>query len=629
MTVRSSASSARTRPAAPVPDAADPFPIAAPQRAAAVLLAALSITTVVAADPAGLSPFGPLKWLAISTIGYAAVGWTFWSTRVDGDRTTGRIWCVLLALLTLAALTNGDVPTALLGHPSRHLGVLTWVLFALLFAAGQRLRRPADRRTVIRGIALAAAITGLWSTWELTIGRVIDIAVDTSRLTGPFGSAAMLGAAACLLAPVGLGLGADREERPAWRVVGAVGGLTSMLALVGSGTRGAWVAAAVAAAIAVVRVRPSRRALGIGALVVIASCVAVAPRLGDVTERSAGSASRLDEWRVAARVIGRHPIVGVGPEGYRIAVREGIDRDYERAYSREQILPDRAHSAPLDIALSGGVLAAAAWCLLVVILAGRCLQLLHRGASGVTAGLATGVLAYAGQQLVLFPLAELDPIWWLCAGLVVSITAEAVPNSRRRARRARRGRRGRRAVALAGLTIAPIALVGGVLDVAADRLARRSLEHLAGGRRDEAADDAERATSLRPDDVRYRLVAAHVHAEIATLADIRRGLGLTADALAWSPDDPYALDQWAGLLLQRAQVTRTPADVDAAVAAWQRLVAADPHRARWQRQLGRAAVLAGDVDLARRAWTLAVDLSPDDHTAARLLAGLPPEGTAP
>ena len=75
-------------------------------------------------------------------------------------------------------------------------------------------------------------------------------------------------------------------------------------------------------------------------------------------------------------------------------------------------------------------------------------------------------------------------------------------------------------------------------------------------------------------------------------------------------------------MLQRATITGDPADTAAALDAWRRLTAFDPYRAAWQVQLGRAAALAGEVDLARTAWTTAVDLDPADTTAATLLAAL-------
>ena len=164
-----------------------------------------------------------------------------------------------------------------------------------------------------------------------------------------------------------------------------------------------------------------------------------------------------------------------------------------------------------------------------------------------------------------------------------------------------------------------MALIAGVLDVAADRLAERSLT---AHDLDDAIASAERAVDLRPDDLRYRSVAIELRRERGSLADIDLALEHADAALRWSPDDPIALDASATLLLDRAAITGQTADIDAALDAWRQLVGRDPTRARWLVQLGRAAALADRIDEAHEAFTAAADLRPDDASIAALLAEL-------
>ncbi|MBI5090137.1 MAG: O-antigen ligase family protein [Actinobacteria bacterium] len=577
-------------------------------RAVSLASGALVVGSVAVVDPGGLAPFGPAKWLVVSTLGLVAAGSALWAASRRLDRPTSVLWTVLLAALGLAALLGGDVPTALLGEPTRHLGFVTWALFALLFCAGQQLDRR-DTRVLARAVVVATGALGAWSLWERVVGRPISLDVDTDRLTGPFGSAAIMGAACCLLVPVCVAVAMDRAERRSWRGGAATSAAVGVWVLVESGSRAAGLGAVAAAAGVVVRGRPSRRALGGGAAVLaVALCVA-APRIGELTERASGAASRLDEWRVATRVIGAHPLLGVGPEGYRIAFSDGVDREYEREHSRDTVLPDRAHSAPLDVALAGGVPAALAYVALVALICVRAGRMIGaQRATPAVAGIAAGLIAYATQQLLLFPLAELDPIWWLFAGYIVAAGHDTAPAG------AGTVRRWPAAVALA---CAPVSLGAGVLGVAADRLAERSLTE-----RDltSAVASAERAVSLRPDDVRYRMVAAEVLARRGTLVDIDEAIRHADRALAWSPDDPIAADRHATVLLDRAAITGEPRDIDRAIDAWQVLVDRDPVRARWQVQLGRAAALAGDAARARSAWRSAADLG--SEAGAQLLAEL-------
>ena len=579
-------------------------------RVAAWFLGALVVGSVAVADPSGLAPFGPAKWLAISTLALLGGGLALRNGQQPIHRPTLQLWVVLLAFLAFGALFGGDIPTALLGEPTRHLGLITWLLFLLLFCAGQQLSGAAQTEIITRGAVIATLLIGVWASWELLIGPPIDIASNTDRLTGPFGSAALLGAATCLLVPICASMAAQRTTPRSWRWTAALATFLGTMALIGSGSRAAWLATAVLVILVVVGRRPSRRLVIAGMSILAVAAALLAPRLTDVLDRSEGSGSRLDEWAVAARVIAEHPLIGVGPEGYRIAVSEGVDRHYERTYGRDRVLPDRAHSGPLDVALAGGVPAALAFCALIGFVGWRALGPLRAG-GGPSAGIAAGVIAYSAQQLLLFPLAELDPIWWLLAGIVVVADSNAAPALERNSVR--------RLIAGGALILTPVALVAGVLDVAADRLAHHAVVDADAA---SAIDSAERAVDLRPDDLRYRMVLAEVLGRRSTLADINAAIRQADIALDWSPHDPIAADVHASFLLDRANVTGQPADISIALAAWQRLVDRDPLRARWQLQFGRAAALAGDVPTAREAWTVAADLSPDDATAADLLRKL-------
>jgi hypothetical protein len=573
-------------------------------------LGALVVGSVIVADPTGLAPFGPAKWLTISTLGALGGGLSLWTGSRPLHRRSLVLWAVLLVALSLGALFGGDLPTALLGQPDRHLGLITWLLFFLLFCAGQQVDED-DLRSLVRAVVVATLLLGTWAVWERVVGAPIDIETNTSRLTGPFGSASYLGAAACLLVPISAGGALDRTTPKWWRVTAVASTALGTFALVGSGARAAWVATAVVIAVVIVVVRPPRRALAAGAVAMTAVIALSAPQLGDIADRSGSAASRFDEWAVAARVLGDHPLVGVGPEGYRIAVSEGIDRHYERTYGRDRVLPDRAHNGPLDVALAGGVVAAIASCLLIGFVCWRALHLMRAAAGATMAGVGAGVVAYALQQLVLFPLAEIDPIWWLVAGAVVSSAPSAAASPV--------VLRCRRWTAVAAFVAAPVALIAGTLDVAANRLAKNALNEDDSA---QAITDAERAVTLRPDNTGYRMVAAEVLSRRGTLADIDAAIRQTEHALTWSEDDPIALDRHASLLLDRAGATRSDADIRSAVVAWTALVDRDPVRARWQLQLGRAAALAGDDDLAKTAWTAAADLAPGDPTPIRLLDAL-------
>jgi hypothetical protein len=380
-----------------------------------------------------------------------------------------------------------------------------------------------------------------------------------------------------------------------------------VIALVGSGTRGALVAAAVMALVVAIVTR--HRQHSARALLVPTAC-ALALGIGtfawtshhrssSVFDRTASVSARVDEWRIALRIIGQRPVTGTGPEGYRVRFPLAVDAEYERAHGRV-VLPDRAHDTPLDVAATLGVPGLALFGALVLSVGRRIVRALRRG-DALVVSLATGVGAYGLQQLVLFPLAELEPVAWLVAGIVVAAEparrAAITPEEDRPAI-------GRHAVTLAAVITAFAAGVLGSRDVAADRALRTSQRALAGGHPALAIEAALHGVALRPDEVRLHIGAARALAAVDPGAAVHE-----LDAAArWSPGEP-------ALVTERARLLGTPA-------AWRAAVDRDPKNAASWLQYGIAAAKAGESTIAVDAWTTAQDLAPRDATASLDLARL-------
>ncbi|MGQ0520752.1 MAG: O-antigen ligase family protein [Actinomycetota bacterium] len=580
------------------------------------VVAGLPLAAVLAVDPSGLSPFGPLKWALVATLCLAAVAvLPGRGRRLALARASVVPWAVLLGIVAVAAATGVDPLYAWIGTPERRFGALTWLLCALAFVAGQQLDED-DSRFVAGAAVAVCAVTGVWVAAEELGWDAVGLAGAGARPVGPLGSSAYLGAAAALLTPACVGIAVDpRWRRPARRAatVAAAGGA---VALVLSGARAAWVGTAVAAGVVVVVRRSALRrhrrlAAGLAgaalAVVGLGLLTGAAGRMADAaTDAGGGPRDRLDDWRVAVRAVADDPVTGAGPEGYRIAFARAVDDDYEQDHGREP-LPDRAHSSVLDVAATLGLPGLAA---LVVVLAGagRFVRRALRTGPGWVAGVAAGLVAYAVQSLFLFPVAELDPVAWLLAGLVVSRSIR--PEERLTLRPARA------APALAG-ALAGVALVAGVLDVAADRSARATLAAVA---RDQPVRDPAAAARLRPDALRYRLVAARAEEASAEPGAERRALAQLARALDLSPRDPVAGAERARLLLNRARRTESPAHVDKARSALEALVRRDPRNAQTLLRLGLARQLDRDGRGAERAWLAAERLAPRSPAASTYLA---------
>jgi O-antigen ligase len=610
--------------------------LARPQRPAASMggwgAGAVLVAVAGAFDPFGLRPFTTLRWALVSVLVLVAVGLA--SGRAPGRRRwEGRCWVGLLAWLAVACAVAADPLTALVGHPRRHLGLVGFGVLAAAWWVGTRLGTDRDRRLVGRAAVVAGLVTGAGVLAVVAGWDSAGVTFAGGRVGGLLGQPSYLGALAVLLAPVGVGVAADVGESAAWRRAGGVAAAGCAAAALASGSRGAWLGAVVAAAVALPHLRRGvrwgrerggrARTLGGGALVVVGLVVlgAVAGRGTAAFDPSApGGIGRLDEWQVATRMIADHPLLGVGPEGYRSAAPAHIDDDYARRHGRAEVV-DRAHSGPLDVAAAGGVPAGFLYVALVGGTVLRCARVARRRAgpgdagaatSPVVVGAAVGVVGWAVQQLVSFPTVEVDPAAWLLAGVVLAATtgADAAgagvgagggggaggPGGRASANAARR------VGAAVGVAVLVVAGVSGVV---ADRRLERAQRLIEDGdaRVAEAVRMADRATELRPDDLDAWYVAARVASSGPSLTAVDAGLDRVEAGLDRSGGDPALRDLHEALLTERALRSLLPDDLTAAEDAARAGIADDPAGPAHHRRLGLVLAARATADTPEPAGT--------------------------
>jgi O-antigen ligase len=582
----------------------------------AVIAAALPVAATLAVWPSGLAPFGPVKWLAVTTLVFAALAAVLWRrAELLLARAPMWAWLAFLVLVVVAAAFALDRVYAWTGTPERHFGVLAWLLCACTFVIGQALD-AAEARLVAIAAAFATSVFGLWAVAETLGWRPFNLVGAGSRPVATFGSSAYLGAAVALLGPIALAFALDPRLGRAGRIVAAVGAAASAVALVASGARAAWAGVLFAAGVVLFirrrRIQHARRVaaamIGVAAIaVVIALATGVGGRALDVVrDRQGGARGRLDEWRVAARVVDAHPLIGVGPEGYRIAFGRYVDARYEEVHGRA-VLPDRAHDALLDVATTIGIPGLLAYLALLLCAARFVVRALRDGSLWVV-GIATGLIAYVAQSLFLFPIAELEPVAWLLAGIVVAQCAR---------RDEQHSFVAPRFLSVVGGLLAVVALAAGTLDVAADADAKVILNEAGNGR---VVTDPGLPAHYRPDQLRYRLLASRADEALGSIAGLDRAIAQVDDALDVSPKDPVARSEQARLLLERAQRTGIPADAAKARRALERLTHDDPRNAQTLLRLGLARELTGDDAGAETAWLEAERLAPTSSAPATDLA---------
>ena len=565
-----------------LPVTAVPADVREPSRAGALAwaLAALLVGSVIAVDPAGLVPTGPLRFTTITvTTGIAIV--LMLRQVVAIPRRMTMLWTGLVGVLLLATIGAVDPLHAWIGTPDRRFGFLTWLTLPALFLAGYACTTRAATRVVLRAGAAGAIVLGAWSTAELLGHPPLGLEFANARAGGPYGQPAYLGAACLLFGPLAAAVLLDRDESRWWRRAGAVGAAGAVVALAGSQTRAAWLGAVVATvAIALHqrgRLRRHRTAALGGLLVFAAIAFALAAttplgaRATSTFDLDHGtSASRFDEWRIASRTIADHPVDGLGPEGYRVVFPQEVDAAYVRSYG-VAVFPDRAHNGILDVTLDGGVLAGLLYAaLLAYALRHAWIALRTRDPVGVALGAA--VLAYIVQQQLLFPLAELDPLLWVLVGMLVARTPTRARTGTLRAR----------------WLVAPVAIATffGAVYGAREVLADRALERAATASDPRLARrEADDATRLRPDSIRTWYVAARIAQRGDALTDVDAALDRVAHGLDRSPRDPALRVLYGELLVERATRSRLSDDIATARRELARLTAGAPHDPRLRNAL--------------------------------------------
>lgn len=587
----------------------------------AMALVGLVLGSLIGIDPWGWDEVGPFRFLLVATCGLALVALadgaiaSSWSTR---------LWGVLLVWLAVASFAGVDRFHAWVGTPDRHFGWLTWMVAGGLFMVGRQLSAPRERRIVetaivVGAIGLGAVAVAEAAGWSFTEG---EFAGD--RLGGAFAQPALHGAAALLVVPIAGGVAIAPDRVQLHRLAAALGVVAGLFALSGSQARAAWLGFGLVVVVLVVArrnvlvdawraapnaARASGVAVGLAAVVTVSLAAPVWARARSLFDRDGVMAGRLDEWQVGWRALVDRPITGWGPEGYRVAFGRHVDVDYVIEHGRD-VITDRAHSGPLDVALVGGVPAGVIYVALLAVV-GRGLWRRVRTGDAVTVGLALGAMGYFAQQLVLFPLAELDPLAWLIVGLALGPAPSTV-----------RTWSVAPTVRGAAGALAVMALVAGGLDVIADHRVRAALD---AGSPGDALDAADSARGLRPDSIRYDFIASRLAASGGDDSSLQSSLDRLGDGLRVSPSDPALRGEQGRRELDLALRSSGPdgrQQAQVARSTLEQVVADDPHHPEHLNRLGIARSLADDPVGAERAFREAIRLAPDNPAPARNLETL-------
>lgn len=572
-------------------------------------------------DPGGFFVFLPIKWAIATSLVAAGVSALLLERRALPQPAASCPWLALLSILTLSAITGIGGWVSWAGYPGRYLGVFAWIVFFAAFVLGSSI--DEDGRTgLLRAVSVGALVVSLYALLQAAGIDPIswNASLNLGRTRSTLGNAAFLGAYLAMIVPLAVRLAFDRSDGR-WRGIHATTAMLASVALVTTQTRGAWLGAA--AGIALVLVLERRRlvarprvtaAAAVAALFVIALLATVSPyasRIRSIADPAAATGrGRLVQWERTLDMIGSRPYLGWGPDTYASAFPRFIDAHFERTVGRD-VVPDRAHNVALDIASSSGILGAAAYAAVlgsITVAVAR-----SRRRDPATVALASACAAYIGQLMFSFPVADLDVVFWLLAGILVA------PHTTR-------WRSLHPGWSTIPLMLALVLAGWGGADAAADRTLRGSLDAEASGSFAEAQRLVDRAARLAPGRAQYDQAAARLHRRAGEAsgnpADFVRGLEALQSAQRLSPNDlELAMDK-GDLYLAWGEATGERTHIARAASTYERVLAIDRESSRARLKLGVAYAQLERSDDAEREWRRAAVLAPTSRAPLENLAQL-------
>ena len=367
-----------------------------------------------------------VRWHRVAWLGVAFVAWAGFTVVTSVSPATSLVGWSLTSEGWMLLLTAG----------------------AAAFLTLQLADRPSRIRELLRTTSLTAgviAVYGLLQTAGLDPLKWQPGAWGLFRSFGTIGNPDMFGAYMVLNLFVAVGLALSETDRR-WRAACTLAGLAVAAATYTSLTRSAWIGAVagvvVFALIATrLRLRFTRASLVAAAvlLVILAGATAFSLTSTDIDSnvisriRTAfdpndkNTLGRTETWRIAVVAIGKHPMVGYGPDTFGQAFQVNKTERFARLVD-PNIVQANAHSAIIQLAVESGIPGAILWIVLLASVATASVPaIVAAGGKGAESRLLLGgIVASCAAYLVALLLtptsaASTIQLWCMLAILVSTV----------------------------------------------------------------------------------------------------------------------------------------------------------------------------------------------------------------
>ncbi|MBS3909147.1 MAG: O-antigen ligase family protein [Actinobacteria bacterium] len=410
---------------------------------------AIAITLPLAMSRITFDQFDIAKIFTLRLLTLAALA--FWVGKMLTARDPEFRWTKLdfvlvgfLLLVFVSTVTSIHFPTAVHGKFKRYEGLLTFLNYGILYLLALQTFRGFDRLSALsKTLTYTGAVVAFYGVMQymgLDVFSWATLPFEERRSFSTFGNPNLLGGFLVIVTPIALAEFLRAKDLKGNLLMGASLFLI-LLCLLTAFTRGAWVGAAVAflffavvAAKAIIA-RPKKLifvgAAFIGIFLVIAGYSAVAghevmnlvKRVQSMTQITEGSAgSRLEIWKAGWSMVEEDPILGLGPDTFRLGSERYETFEYVRMNAGRSVA-DNAHNWIIQLAAGVGIPATLLFLLffvLVVVLSVRYLRKRDSEERLVYAGLTAAIVGYLVHLAFGVSISGSTTIFWLIMGALMA-----------------------------------------------------------------------------------------------------------------------------------------------------------------------------------------------------------------
>ena len=537
-----------------------------------------------------------------------------------------------IGLAILSTILSIHVPTSLHGKYMRFEGLFTFLNYVAIYVLALQVFTSSDRiKTLVRLLALvggAVSIYGLIQFAGLDPLTWPSLPFEERRSFSTFGNPDFLAGFLVLILPVSLVSFLTAKNARNNAIYGSILFLISAC-LVTSYTRGAWIGAAVGITVFAVAAGKSalsspKKLIAITSIVIISialvgayasSTINFVERVTSATQVTEGSVgTRVEIWRAALRAIQQRPLLGFGPDTFRLVSQKYETFQYVYMTGGKSTA-DNAHDYPLQLAAGVGV--PAALCLVIFVLGAIWLSLrLFRYSSGEQKLLYTGLIGSVAGYFIhlLFGLSVIgsSALFWLIIGAMLS-QAYVVRSS---------GATLARVVTVIALAVILVATYFALSMYAADYHFNRGLRFKDKGYPDRAIEHYEAAIRSYKNGLYYDWYGRYLLGLGSTQNNtiiLHQAKNLFETVTKLEPDET---DHWLYLANANAALSKGPGDTyfDEARTALETALASRPYSTIGQLMLGDTYKAEGNYEESLKLFGFVMQVDPASKEAHLLTA---------